>query len=250
MVRHIAQTILFPNILTKSNQLTRRAMDIASLLFARTIIIVAISAAALEPVESRAQTNDLVQFQKFVASSFYNDLVNRAIAALPKAVFQRCPSLVSNGSKVAVLKPISFGKDGFPNNGEWKQSFPISGCGNDTTLNFYFSANAKEKIDTIVGLPGTTHTDTILGRDAVSYANLGANLVVKDCRAFDVKNTRFEAYGTAKPPMPDPGPGHPHRPWWETWTLTGCGRTVDVPIDFVPDETGTRIIQPGGATER
>ena len=149
-----------------------------------------------------------------------------------------------------ILKPISFGKDGFPNSGEWKQSFPVSGCGNDTILNFYFSANADEKINTIIGLPGTTHTGTVLGRDAVSYANLGASLVVKDCKAFDVKNTRFEAYGAPKPPVPDPGPGHPRRPWWETWTMTGCGRTVDVPIDFVPDETGTRIIQPGGATER
>lgn len=32
--------------------------------------------------------------------------------------------------------------------------------------------------------------------------------------------------------------------------MVGCGHTIDVPIDFVPDGKGTQVIQPAGATER
>jgi hypothetical protein len=48
----------------------------------------------------------------------------------------------------------------------------------------------------------------------------------------------------------DPGPDKRLRPWWETWTLVGCGRTIDVPMDFIPRDTGgAQIIQPGDAVE-
>jgi hypothetical protein len=139
--------------------------------------------------------------------------------------------------------------DGFPNSGLWKQTFPVSGCGNDTILNFYFSAGSDEKINTIVGMPGTTRADTLLQRDAFTYANIGATTTARSCRIFVVKNTQFDAFGLRNPPLPDPGPEQRLRPWRETWTLTGCGRTFDVPLDFVPDQTGTQIIQPGGTVE-
>jgi hypothetical protein len=140
--------------------------------------------------------------------------------------------------------PLSFGADGYPNAGSWRQAFPISGCGNDTVLNLFFFAGADEKINTVIGVPGTSHANLTLQRDAVRYANIGAALVMKSCKAFYVKTTRFEGYGLRKPETPDPGPG-PARPWWETWTMAGCGGSVDVPMDFVPDGSGTQIIQPG-----
>jgi hypothetical protein len=200
---------------------------------------------------AHAQTPAESQFQAFTASDFYRSLVGRAIGQLPPSVFQRCPTLVSNGSRVAVLKPIQFGSDGFPTDGAWRQSFPVSGCGNDTMLNFYFFATPEKKINTVVGVPGTTHADVTLQRDAVQFADLGAGRALKStCSEFNVRNTRFEAYDLAKPPTPDPGPDTLLRPWWETWTVIGCGKIIDVPIDFAPDGTGTRIIQPGDATVR
>lgn len=216
----------------------------------KVLSIAALFAVALHCGQAYAQAADEARLQDFVRSKFYAGLITQALAGLPQAVFQRCPTLSSNGSKVTVLKPVSFAANGFPNAGLWKQSFPVNGCGNDTILNFYFSAASGEKIKTIVGIPGTTHADLTLQRDAVLYANLGATLAVKGCKVFVVKNSRFESYGTLKPPVADPGPGNPRRPWWETWTMVGCNHTVDVPIDFVPDVTGTQIIQPGGAVER
>jgi hypothetical protein len=157
---------------------------------------------------------------------------------------------VSNGSTVSIARPIIFGEDGIPNAGLWKQSFPVSGCGNDTILNIFFSAGADEKINTIIGLSGTTHTDLMLQRDTLLYANTGAAIIAKDCKTFEVKNTKFEGYGLPNPETPDPGVASRFRPWWETWIMTGCGRTIAVPLDFIPDATGTRIIQPAGSIEQ
>src|SRR5262245_2799582 len=90
---------------------------------------------ALWANDLQAEGADANQLQAFIRSDFYAGLVNRALASIPKTVFQRCPTLVSNGSNVTVIKPVRFAQSGFPNEGIWKQSFPISGCGNDTILN-------------------------------------------------------------------------------------------------------------------
>jgi hypothetical protein len=148
---------------------------------------------------------------------------------------------------VRILKPITFASDGLPNGGAWKESFPISGCGNDTTLNFYFVARADEKINTIVGFAGSTIGDPQLQRDALFYASLSAGARAKDCKTFDVKNTKFEAFGVDG--APDPGPtATSRRPWRETWTMVGCDHTLDVTVNFIPDATGTTIVSPVNET--
>lgn len=215
-------------------------------------LVAILLATAFHPAESSAQSVQGTQLQAFVRTEFYRGLINRAFSGLSPVVFQRCPTLVSGGSRVTIIKPVSFGQDGFPNSGLWRQSFPISGCGNDTVLNFFFYAGADEKINTIIAFPGGTHADLLLQRDAKLYADIGAQAVSKGCKTFVVKDTRFEGFGAPNPPIPDPGPekGIAHRPWWEKWTLVGCGHTIEVPVDFVPQSKGTQIIQPGGAIER
>lgn len=225
----------------------------------RILLLVGIGLPLLAPLEAKADCSgagtgcgDTEQLKKFIsASDFHKNLVSRALSQLPPAVFQRCPTLASTGSRVTVVKPVSFGSDGFPNAGMWNESFPVSGCGNDTTLNIFFEATADEKVNTIVGLPGTTHTSPTLQRDAIRYATMGFSTAAKmSCKEIAVTNTKFEGYGVKNPAVADPGPLHPQRPWWETWTLTGCSRTFDLPMDFIPDQTGTQIIQPAGQVER
>jgi hypothetical protein len=207
-------------------------------------------ASIIPPIASDAQTNDGSPIQKFIKSDFYKGLVDRAMAGLPQAVFRRCPALVSDDSRVTVLKPIVFGADGWPNAGSWKQQFPVKGCGNDTVLNIYVSAGADEKINTVIGIPGSTRADLTLQRDAVLYANTWATMVAKGCKSFDVTDTKFEGFRLSKPAAPDPGPDNHFRPWRETWTLIGCGVTIDIPIDFVPDAKGTQVIRAADVVER
>ena len=92
-------------------------------------------------------------------------------------------------------------------------------------------------------MPGGTIADPILQRDAINYARLGATVASKDCKQLELVDTHFEAFGLREPKTADPGPNARFRPWWETWTLVGCGRKFDVPINFIPDERGTTIAQ-------
>jgi hypothetical protein len=193
--------------------------------------------------EAQAQMVDRAQFQKYLASEFHNQLVNKALAVLPPEIFKKCPALESPDTSVSPVRQIAFGADGIPNAGDWWEHFPVKGCGNDTTLNLNFSIGADGKIQTTIGLPGTTHANLVLQHDAVFYANVGPRLRVKDCKQFLVTDTRFEGFGLKNPATPDPGAEAKFRPWWETWTVTGCGHRFDVPLNFSPDATGTGISQ-------
>jgi hypothetical protein len=109
-----------------------------------------------QPMVAIAQVDGSRELEAFTKTAFYGALLNRALATLPDSVFKRCPTFVSRGSQVTILKPVSFGSDGFPNSGFWVQRFPVSGCGNDTVWTFFFSAGADEKINTVIGVPGAT----------------------------------------------------------------------------------------------
>jgi hypothetical protein len=180
---------------------------------------------------------DAAKFQAFVATSdMHKGLIAHALAELPTTIFQRCPSLVSKGSRVTVLKPISFGPSGVPNAGVWKESFPVAGCGNDTTLNFFFSASAEEKIWTTIGLPGATIADPILQKDAMTEAAAAAAKAgPKDCQSLTVINTEVLRN------VADPLEGSKGSPWDELWTLILCATKAQVTMHFVPDKTGTTI---------
>src|SRR4051794_22124238 len=69
------------------------------------------------------------QLQAFTRSEFYKGLLSRILSKVPEPILTRCPTLVSKGSQVTVMQPVSFAASGYPNAGVWKQSFPISGCG-------------------------------------------------------------------------------------------------------------------------
>ncbi len=212
-------------------------------------IAAALAAAApygLPPLH--AQAPDFAPLQRFTGSAAYRAMIDRALAGLPPDVLTRCPGLESEGSTVHVLQPVAFGPDGVPTRGLWLQSYPVAGCGNDTLLNVFVVASASGQVSPIVGVPGTTLADPILQRDALFYANMRAGILVKDCKAVHVRTSRFVDYGLKSVTgAPDPGPGQPNRPWRESWTMSACGRTVEVPLEFQPDATGTKIYQTGGA---
>ena len=209
---------------------------------------VALLIAIVLPRHAGAESADLEKLQAFTQGNSYRQIINQAFAQLSKEVFDRCPTFVSRGSQITILKPVLYGASGFPNAGTWKHRFPVSGCGNDTIWTLYASAGADEKINIVFAVPGTTAADLMLQRDASRYAALRAGLIENECnRPFQVMNTRFEGFGLTNPKTNDPGDGQPRRPWHETWTMTGCGRRLNISLNFVPDDRGTQITQPNDA---
>jgi hypothetical protein len=210
--------------------------------WAKLVACALVASACFVPVRAPAQGIDGEKFQRFLMSDLHKALVGQALARFPPVVFRRCPTLVSKGSSVMPLGPISFNQNGVPNSGTWKQQYPVEGCGNDTTLNLYFIAT-EQRVNTVLGAPGTTRASLQLQADTLMYAHMGAGVKAKDCKTFEITNTRFEDFGSGPLKQPDPGPNARFRPWWETWTVVGCNRTFDVPITFAPNETGTNISQ-------
>lgn len=182
-------------------------------------------------------------FQKYMTSEFHNQLINRVLSTLPPEIFHKCPSLQSSETKISPVQPITFGADGLPNAGAWWEKFPVKGCGNDKLINVNFAIGTDGKIKTTIGLPGTTHANLILQHDAAQYATSSVGARAKDCNQFMIVDTRFEGFGLHDPATPDPGAEAQFRPWWETWTVIGCDHAYDVPMNFMPDATGTKITQ-------
>ncbi|MGI4732805.1 MAG: hypothetical protein ACRYFW_13815 [Janthinobacterium lividum] len=169
--------------------------------------------------------------EALVKTADYQANVARLFSLIPPDVFQRCPSLVSAGSTVTMLQPVSFASDGYPLSGLWKQSFPVSGCGNDTTINLFFQGQANEKIGSVVGIPGQTHAGLTLQRDALRYVGVALAAVARGCTDVHVRSSTY-----------DSGPSRdPKAAWHETWKSAACGHVYDVPLDFIPDATGTTI---------
>lgn len=200
---------------------------------------------ALQPGIARAQTVDQAKFKRFVDSPLHTELLARAITAIPKDIFTRCPALKSAPSRIALVQSIAFGPEGIPNRGAWWEHPPVAGCGNDTTLNIFFAVNEDQtRINTVLAYPGGTRASMVLQKDALKYA-LFALDAKEGCARAHIRNTRFGAFGLKVPAEAAPG-ASPSKSWWETWTLGGCGKSFDVLMQFVPDETGTKIIAPLG----
>jgi hypothetical protein len=193
--------------------------------------------ATIQP--GRARADEGTELKAFMHSDYYEGIVQHALAALPSDVFSECPGLVSNTSEVNVLRPVAFAQNGFPASGLWRHSFPVTGCGNDTTVNLYFLALPGQRLNVLIGVPGATITDLVAQREAKKFAIMAARATAKTCPTFDVTNTRFDGFAAAEPGAP----GGVHS-WRETWSLAGCGRRYDVPIQFLPSKTGMQIAVP------
>jgi hypothetical protein len=177
----------------------------------------------------------------FMGSSYYAGLIHKGLAALPPDEFRQCPTLVSNGSRVTILRPVAFDPNGFPNTGLWRQSFPVSGCGNDTIVNFYFLAEAGQKISLLIGMPGSTIASLLLQSAGRRFTTLAAQRVAPGCQSFTVVDTRFEGFEQG-----NGGSASATRPWRESWRLLGCGHRYTVALDFAPNERGTQVTLPDG----
>lgn len=198
--------------------------------------------AALAQPAQPAQSANEDAFKKYIASAEHGREVSAAIDSLPAEVYARCPALVAPGSRVFISQPIVMGAKGEPTAGAWWQRFPVKGCGHDTILNLYFAVGKDGKVATNMALPGTTRADIVLQHAALYYAGLEPERRSKGCKTLMITDTKFEGFGSHDHPTPKPAEGK-FQPWWETWTMKGCGHTYSVPMDFAPDATGMQITQ-------
>ncbi len=147
---------------------------------------------------------------------------------------------ISICSTVTVVQPVSFAADVNPIAGTWKQSFPVSGCGNDTTINFFFTAQPDEKVVSTTAVPGETHADLALQRDAAHYVFIEVAAKRPGC-PIHVLTTEFGGRSASATGTVAAG-GRSTAAWREAWTASACDQRFTVSLTFTPDATGTRIV--------
>ena len=187
--------------------------------------------------------------QAYVRTDAYRKLLVQAMARIPASIAPHCPKQTVSDGLVVVLQPLQFNADQQPVAGSWRHSRNTAGCGPETIVNFWFYATPERRVLTVVGVPGNTRADIEQQRNARTFVLLALDPVAHGCQGFETVNTRFEAFGTRTPELADPGPGSLFRPWWETWTMLGCGKRYTIPLNFRPNQLGTQIVQPGGITQ-
>jgi hypothetical protein len=190
------------------------------------------------------------EFSRYLASPEHRGAVIAAAQRMNGQLPGSCAAVEFRPTgSIIIGQPPRFDAVGRPVEGMWTEPVTATGCGATRRYNVLTIA-APDKPPRQVGLlPGTTHADPLLQRDGISYAFLGTTILVKDCKQRTITDTRFDDY--EGPPAADARPGQQPRPWRETWTVWACGKSIDVPIHFAPDATGTAIhVTPGEAHPR
>jgi hypothetical protein len=167
----------------------------------------------------------------------------RVIAAAGRStvVLQNpCPNTQSSiANRYIPYKPVSFDSTGTIVAGAWKQMVQAEGCGRTRLLNVLVFVENPNQISMMPLLPGNTHADVVLQKDAVKYAVAAVATAPggreANCQVGYVANTEY--LEQEKETLP----GGKEPSWRELWTLASCTQKMLVPMRFIPDATGTTI---------
>ncbi len=181
---------------------------------------------------------DPKKFQSYLYSDAYRAALSAAWQKVPPVSLPACPTLTDSNTSVTLQQDVAFDAKGLPKSGAWWGHYTVAGCGTERIINILFRAEPSG-VRFLVTLPGRTRANVVLQRDGLTYAFIGAGTKVPDCKDMEVADTAFEGFGLSPGEKSAPENG----PWRETWTVAACGRMLAVPLEFIPDATGTTINQ-------
>ncbi len=122
-----------------------------------------------------------------------------------------------------------------PRSGAWIEHVAVAGCSRPWQLNVLLQVLVPGSIATVALLPGSTHADPVLQKDATLYAFLASSIDPKGCRPIYVADTTFVSVVGGPPAVA----GKPA--WSERWSVMQCQKRTEVEMRFTPDRTGTTI---------
>jgi hypothetical protein len=141
--------------------------------------------------------------------------------------------------RISFYQPPQVDASGKVSAGAWHHVIDEQGCGVRRVLNVLVAARGPGRFDVTPLLPGSTHADPQLQKDAVQYAVRAVATVPggreAGCTVGYVADTQFVDRAPAA------SPGNTASSWREVWTLVSCTHKALVPMRFAPDATGTSI---------
>lgn len=141
--------------------------------------------------------------------------------------------------QIGVLSPARF-TNGKPTIGAWSEKITVTGCGALHTLNVLSIAHGEGELAHIAMMPGETHTDPLMQKTALQYAQaVAVRAAPPGCKEQAFIDTRFDGFTGL--PNPEVRDGRDGRAWEETWTLSACGTLYDIHLLFTPNTNGTEL---------
>jgi len=198
-------------------------------------------------VSLRTFADDSGLFAKLVSDRSYQQGLVSAAERSTVVLQNPCPAAqFSIANKFVPYKPVSFDSAGTIVGGAWKEIVQAEGCGRTRLLNVLITVEGPNRLARIPLLPGNTHADALLQKDAVHYAVVALATArggrEPNCQIGYVANTEYlEQEKETLPGAKEPS-------WRELWTLASCTQKMLVPMHFIPDSTGT-IISAGPGTD-
>jgi hypothetical protein len=160
------------------------------------------------------------------------DQIKQAISACANANFQAT-------GKLTMFDPPHF-TDGKPYDGAWIEQVEATGCGPARRLNVLTIAHADAPLQIVGMMPGDTHTDPMMQKNALQYAQaIAIRAAQPGCKQLAFIDTKFDGFiGLPNPQITD---GRETRPWREIWTMSVCGTLYDINLTFTPNAQGTSL---------
>lgn len=197
---------------------------------------IAVTAAAA----SSASAQLPAELQAFISTPAHRAEIAAAVRPYLADV-PSCQAATTRSVSVNIYSPPTFASDGSLTGGVFKENIKIEGCATSGALNIL--TMSRPGAPPLVGmlLPGDTHADMALQRDAlVTARGLAAGKAAAGCGALHVIDTHFDGYGEAA--NVDVPAGRDARQWHETWTFFSCGQQTNIHVDFIPTHTGTHFV--------
>ena len=185
-----------------------------------------------------AGTDDTGAFAKFLSDPGTQQAMQRAASKATVMVNNPCPDATyAPAGKLTVYLQPSFDAPGKIKTGAWAQGFDEKGCGAQHALKVFAFVKEDKAVVVVPLLSGTTLADPLVQKDAVYYALNMTNKLNPDCKKPYVQDTTFLQRDEAFIPA-----GMKTGPWSERWTVISCSKTMSVPMKFMPDPKGMKIL--------
>ncbi|MBI1180862.1 MAG: hypothetical protein GC201_09915 [Alphaproteobacteria bacterium] len=156
----------------------------------------------------------------------------RALVALREdtSVNRACRDAYTMGEyQLRIIQPIEMTKGAqIPSAGKWVERFKVTRCGRQSQFNAIFMVDDQGKLEVTPVAPGETGQDFQLVLDLRDYVEKRARIPNCDKRGL---------LDTAKGPPEGYEPRVPGGTY-ETWTVSGCGKDIDMVLLFTPQEGG------------
>ena len=192
------------------------------------------------PAPAEAPAAAKLDLAAFVKEPGYQAEIIKVARAQMKQAPTGCPnpSFTPTGD-VHVLEPVRF-VGSQPTGGAWYERIDTTGCGPLRALNVLTIAHADTLPQFVAIMPGDTHADPVMQKNALEYAQaIAVRAAPPGCKQLAFVDTKFDGYSGL--PNPEVQDGRDGRAWREVWTLAACGALYDVNLVFTPNAKGTAL---------